>query len=476
VDEWILREFFLRFFQFACSSYMISLSRVRSRVERSFAREYPPLKHPVDEEPDPIFGFLFLGFVGNICFNFLIQEMSYFNFIFGDLFGSLCGFAYAIMNNIGQLVIVSFGSRMSFAFRVCFACILIGCGMGALPVLAYFDIAFQMYFALVLVAIMGFGTAILSSAGFGLTALCSPRVRQFYNVGTSLPGVLALPQMLLMNCMFKNGFHLSDQRPDEFSAAPMDMATTLGLLLFGSACLLGMVPFYLFSLGRSKAVKDAILKLEEAKLKTSKPPRKFYAILADTLPLAIAVWVVMFSTMMVFPDQITKWKSSAPERYPGGEFGYQNLTIYMFQICDVLARFLVVVGVDLSPYQVKIGSGIRCALVPLIILSTGRIWIFGNDVFRFLIMGAFGVTYGILIAWGMVHGPNQVKGDEGDKAGYIMSFFLVNAILVGSTFAFLIRYIPNRIAISQANRFRCAFQASEYDVVCIDPAGASIVT
>ncbi len=427
------------------------------------------------EKGEPVFGFLFLGFVGNLCFNFLIQEMSYFNFIFGPSFGGLCGFAYAILNNIGQLVVVWIGASFSFTFRVCFSCLLIGTAMAALPALAYFELPFMLVIALILVGIMGFGTAILSSAGFGLTALCTPRIRQYYNVGTSLPGMLALPQMLLMNCVFKNGFHLSADPPNEFQAASLDMATTLALLASGSLCLFLMAPFFALYLVRTKPVVEAIQKINERKSALI-PQRPFIKILGQTLPLALAVWTVMFFSMSVFPDQVTTWETDTPKRYPGGEFGYQNILIYTFQVADVLARFLVVSGVTLSATQVMIGSALRIVLVPLFLLASAEVSIFDNDIVRFILIATMGITYGLVLAWGMILGPNQVRANEADTAGYIMSFFLVNGILFGSTLAFLIRFIPKRIAESQAYSYQCAFKAGTYDVVCVDPESAAVIT
>ena len=439
------------------------------------AKEMEPLIARVDEEAalhaieaveEPLMGFVYFGFVGNLCFNFLLQEVAFFNAILGDSFGVLAGMIYAFANNLGQILIVWKGSSISFAWRIGVSSSLLGLILIFIPLLTVYEIPFRLSLALVLVACMGFMVAVLASAGYGLTGVCSSQVRIFYTVGASLPGLLALPIMIGFDFIFARVFNFSSERGEGGTMpSQVDTATTFGLLSISAVCMFVAVPHYLFSLGRSKTVLAALERVEG----TTRPAasQTKLQIFTSTLPLALAVWNLMMVTFVVLPDQMIAWKTNHPNWYPGKEFGYQNINIYVFQIFDTVGRFLVAAGVSFGPISVMVASGLRILLIPFFFLATARISFFDNDFFKFALNAVFATSYGILLTLGMIQGSQQVRPDNADTAGYIMSFFLSNGIIFGAFIALGIQKIPLRYFQHKTYSGECRI-SENMQLICVE--------
>ena len=450
---------------------MLSNNSHRSLLMAEVMEEREPIlggEKLEEEEAYPIFSFLFFGFVGNLCFNFLLQEIAFFNAVFSDSFGSLCGMCFGGANNIGQLLIIWKGSNWSFTTRINAACIVLGGTMMAIPLLSLGAVPFRLYAALMIVIMMGLACAVLSSTGFGLVGLCPPKVRTYYTVGTSLAGVMAWPMMIVFDNIFKRVFGLSPKRAEGAAASPVDVATTLTLMGFAAMCFYIVVPFYTCWLSRTPTVVQALAKSQVRKESSATSKRNMWQIFADTAPLALAVWNIQFVSFLVFPDQVVLWKSDKPGRY-GGEFGYKNINIYVFQFFDVVSRIMVVSGVELSSKKIKVGSAMRLLLVPFFFLAVYRISIFDLDLFKFGLVALFAVSYGLVLTWGMIRGSSQVKPHEAHVAGYIMSFSVVNGILCGAVTSLAIKFVLPRIIGSLNLNQECSIDPDTFGMVCVEP-------
>ena len=435
--------------------------------------EQIPLIQPSSEKPivesleksddEPIVSFMYFGFVGNLCFNFIIQVISYFNFVFGSSFGSMCGIMYGLANNMGQILVIVWLKNFSFSSRVYVSCFSLGLLLIAIPAITMMEHGFRLYVVFALVFLMGFFVAILSSAGFGIAGMCSNKVRTWYTVGTSLAGVLGWPLMLLVDFILKNLFHVNADATRDGKPSDVDTLTTLTVL--GLAALFTWITVPLYWLRISPMIKKSASEETVSR-------RSFWAILGDVAPLAFSGWMIMFVTFMVLPDQIVSWKTKHPDMYPGGEFGYQNINIYVFQVFDVLARFTcLLIDIKMPKWMIIGGSCSRILLIPLFVLSSLRIGYFDNDIFKVCLNAVFAYTYGVLLTLGVVEGTAQVPSYEADVAGYIISFMLVNGIFCGSWMAIGVNAIPDKYWDWQEWKKQCAL-LPPHGIVCIADDGS----
>jgi hypothetical protein len=379
----------------------------------------------------PVAGFLFFGIVGLLCFNFFLSVLVYFKITFGQSFVFYSSIIYGLSNNCGQLLIIFFGPRFTFAKRIYYSAISLGIILLLFPLVAALVTRQTTGFALGLVLTFGLGffNAVIQSAGFGLAGICSAKSMEFFSVGQSLSGLLPWPLVMLLKVIYE-ACSLSTESDTPGRLSAVGMACTVTALVIAAVATFMFAPYYKYILSKKPMVQQALLNLETMKQSELVEHRPKVKIIKDTLPLAMSVWFVLFVTFLVFPGQILGWSSSFginAEIYPG-------LMMYVYQVFDVVGRYMVSIW-RLSPLQTKIGCVGRLSLIPLFFLATYSISFFSNDITRMVVMAVFAAANGFLLTWCMIHGPGQVHKDEADVASYTMSFFLVNGIFFGSLVA-----------------------------------------
>lgn len=380
----------------------------------------------------PVFGFLFFGFVGLLCFNFFIQSMQYLNKVFSTDFSTYANILYGLSNNCGQLLIIFFGPRFPFSSRIFYSAIALSIILIAYPVVAILvtDQIVGMGLGLLLTFGLGFFNAIIQSAGFGLAGICSGKSMEFFSVGQALSGLLPWPLYMLVKVIFI-AFGVTDGGVPDNEWSPLVVACNMTTLAIASIVTFLFVPYYGFFLSKTPMVKLALSNLDDMKNSELVQHRSKLSIIKDALPLAVSVWFILYVTFVVFPSHVLAWKSS----YGIDASLNISLTIYCFQCLDVVGRYMVSFW-KLSPRQTKIGSAARALFIPLFFLCTFEISFFASDITKLVLMALFAATNGFILTWGMIHGPGQVHKDEADVASYTMSFFLVNGIFFGSLTAF----------------------------------------
>ena len=399
-------------------------------ISREVTREESECGKGIASRREPLAGFLFFGVVGLLCFNFFLQVLSYLGACYGENFGLYANILYGFSNNCGQMLVIFKGSKIPFSSRIYYSCFALAVILVAYPLLAILNPkeSVGMTFGLLLTFGLGFFNAVIQSAGFGLAGICSSKTMEFFSVGQAVAGLAPWPMLQLLNLVFKS-VGLSEESDKSTGQSQVDIASTLTALALASSVTLLMVPYYKFYLSRSPLVKTAIENLQSVKSATAVKGRSKVQIIKDTLPLAFAVWFVLYVTFVVFPSAPLAWTPSYGP-YPG-KFFYAGMIIYVFQVFDVVGRYVVSI-VPLTAKQTKIGSATRVLLIPMFFLATYMISFFENDISRIILMAVFAATNGFVLSWCMIHGPGQVNPDERDIASYTMSFSLVNGIFFGS--------------------------------------------
>ena len=407
--------------------------------------ENPPLvpDGAVIVDDTPKFGFLFFGIVGLLCFNCFLQVTGYLNASFNANFTGWANTIYSFSNNCGQLIAIFTGARFDFFSRIWVSCLGLALVLVGYPLLAMTKLSIGCPLAYGLTIGMGAFNAILQSAGFGLAGSVSASAINYYCFGQALAGLLGLPMLMTLEYGFK-AFGLSDVPSVAGKPSVVDSMSTLTGLGIAALLTLALIPYYRFGIARNGLVAQTLLVVEPAKpgstTSSTARQRPYVEIISSTLPLGLTVWVLLFVTFLVFPSQIFLWKPSF-EHYPGGKFFYPGMLIYVFQIFDVVGRYLAVAGVGLSPFQVKLLSPWRFMLVVLFYLCSYEVWVFKFDLVRIVLMAVLATSNGWLVSWAMVHGPGQVSSENADVASYTMSFSLVNGILFGSLVSLAVAHV-----------------------------------
>lgn len=413
-------------------------------------------------------GFIYLGFVLNMCINFVLQEAKYFSDVFGPSFGSQAAFTFGVSNLIGQLTMLALPPDLSFGGRISVSCFLMGSSMIAVPLMTYLSMSFTLYLVHVLIVVIGVSNAVLGSALFGITGFCSERIRKFFNMGACLSGIMVWPLMLVVDTILSSVFGMNPVRNDPNHPSSMEMASCLIVLCVGATCFFATIPVYLFGLGRSKSVTDALAKIQERKKENKS--KYFGKILLATMPMAVAAWNVMFLTFLALPDQMVQWRPSMDYPFRGANT-YQDLVIFTFNLCDFLGRVCAVNWIKLNIVQVLIASLSRWVLLPFFFLAAANLTFFSNDMFKLILQASFAGSYGVVMTWAMTLGPSQpgLSSDDADTAGMIMSIVLVIGLMMGSLTSGFVRDIPTRFLRFEPYRVTCAMDVGMQTLVCTPP-------
>jgi hypothetical protein len=396
-------------------------------------------KSETTDEAEPLGGFFFLGFVANLAFNYLLQEVKFFNDVFGPQFGRWAPTFFSGSTFLGQILMLFFGSMIPYGVRIVGSCLVLSGTIIAIPLMAWFHMTAHINIVYANIVVMGLMTAVVNSSGFSLTSLCSAKIRIHYTVGTCLAGVTAWPCMIMVGLVLRKIFRMSSERLDPNVPNKAEVLTCV--IVLGSATILYLVAavYYMVGLSSAQATRQAIGTLEEKKRKSADQKVDWYGFWSTVLavlPLAAAAWNVMFTTFLVLPSQMVEWKATYNYRIKIANF-YEEFVLFWFNVCDATGRGISLYFFELLPVHVIAGSCARWILLPFFFLSTAKILFFHNDIFRLVLQGSFGLSYGILTTWAFALAPVQpgVKSENADIAGSLMSFIVVFGIMVGAGIA-----------------------------------------
>ena len=392
---------------------------------------------PMKEVPrEPLAGFLFIGFAANLAFNYLLQEVKFFNDVFGEAFGRRASFFFAFSNLIGQLLMLFYGSWVPHIIKIPVSCGILALSLVVIPALTWWAIPFKLNMVLGLVFVMGLMTAVILSSGFTLTSLCSPRVRLFYTLGTCVAGITGWVTIRVVELALVYGFDMSMKRNREDGGPTRAEFIQCGIVIVsGSACLIAAMIYYIFSLSKSQAVVQALC---AGKKKGGVVDKKtaFWETVIASMPMALAGANIMLVTFIVLPDQMTPWRPSF------GFWGnspnlYQESVIFGFNLFDVIGRLLAIWAIRLNSVQVMAGSFSRWLILPCFFLASRHMSIFANDITKFVLLVVFGGSYGLILTWAFTLAPSQpgIKPENAEIAGALASFMVTFGIVLGTLVA-----------------------------------------
>lgn len=404
-------------------------------VTNTFEDERGVRKNEVAKEA-PVVGFMYLGVVSLICFNFLILVLAYLNSRIHPNFGKAAMVIYGFSNNAAQFLCIFLNSRVSFYKRLVIPSIGFALAMIGYPVLAYLDIQITYHFAILLTMCLGVCTAVSLSAGFGLACIDSERAINYYCFGQALAGVLGWPLITCLGFLYRAVGFSTLPDPKYNGATAVDSLTTLSTLLIGAATCLGTIPYLKFKMARTYG--HILYSSRQSEPVTRKTFRSLF-------PYAAASWCIMFITFLVFPSTVEKWKPSFGG-YPLGSYFFFSFSVYIFQVFDVVGRYIAIAGITVSEITILISAPSRLILAIPFWLAIASWTVFRFDLVRFCMLALLGVTNGFLMSNTMTRGAEAVQVEQRSAAGYILSFALSNGIFIGSVVAmFLDKFLVNKL-------------------------------
>ncbi|KAF4741373.1 solute carrier 29 (nucleoside transporters), member, partial [Perkinsus olseni] len=295
--------------------------------------EAKSIKTETKTEPEPkvdiwlLLQFLILGFVALAPWNFVLADLPYLDSKFHNHFSSTVPIIYSVAVNLAQLLLIWVGNKFSFAPRFDW-----GCG-----ILAVFNILLAVVamtvgdgnpcpneglgfgLALVCTFLLGFGHALMESSSFGLAALCPQSCMIADMTGEGVAGLVGWPINMLLQVIFDAG---NVRRQQEWQCLVFFCVTSV-ITIF-------VIPMYRCVTSKHPYMRK-VLQIEENRkktsLKTRQTRRPVLYIVKDIAPMAICAWGTMGVTFVVFPAQVSYWKSEDPTNT-----GFVAQVIYTFQV------------------------------------------------------------------------------------------------------------------------------------------------
>ena len=374
------------------------------------------------------FGFAFLGISGMLVYNLYLQELGYFNATLGANFALWGTMIYGISNNIGQLLSIIFGRQFSFGVRIIWSCAGLAVSLICIAIVTLLRPPGGFVISLVMTMVLAVCGAIHQSASCGLAGAISGSAMNFMSLGQALAGLFGWPVIFAIECIFSH-MGVSDTPSFLGGPSPTESVTVLVTFVFGAIVTVAFIPYYIIEMS-----SDYELILQ----KQTKPSISKMSVFEIVFGPALIAWLILFITFLVFPGQVLRWKPSYPN-YPGGPFFYSNLLIYVFQVFDVVGRYVAMIPIKLTSNFVMNFTWPRIVIMLLFYPATYCWWIMSADAFRLALVAVFALSNGVLISWILRLGTEKVAAQgAADVAGYIISFFLVNGIFAGSVMALLI--------------------------------------
>jgi hypothetical protein len=400
----------------------------------------------VPTDPEPLWGFAFLGFCANLPFNYLFQEAKLLSGLFGLEFGSRAPFIFSGSTLAGQILMLSFGRHVSYGVKIVLSLVFLAVILIFIPLVTYLGYEFKVKLVYGFVSLLGLMTAVINSSCLTLTSLCSSNVRKYFTLGSCLAGITGFVTIWVVTQVLSRIFGMSHERQNEAIPSSAEIINCVTVLASGSLCLLVAIVYYVYSLSKSKVVLDAIqLESEsqgedsgnvrnEAKREEALSP--FWQTIFASLPIGIAAWNIMFVTFLVLPEQVLKWEPSLNYAAESPTF-YHDIALFSFSCFDVIGRIAAIYGPNVTQVQLFIGSLCRWFIVPCFYLAASGFVVFGNDFVKLAIQTLFGVSYGFFITHAYALAPYQtgVRPENAGIVGAFMSFIVVVGICMGSGFS-----------------------------------------
>ena len=410
------------------------------------AKENQPSEPPPLSSPK--LSMMYLGAVGGMCFTLIAQGTPFCNNVLGPTFGAL-GYTVLLLSfYLGQLVVFVKEENLSPITRMRVSGVGLGLTLVTFALVASFKFTFRLGFALLVVCLGGLFASILLMTT-GRTGLQGGNVDvssfAYYVIGVGLPGLFGLPAQFCVRLVLKHLLGFSAVK-NESGVSPVDTGAMLALLLLAAALAFGAVGVAQWSLREQFAENESKNESEQALDKPAQEEvtKSFGDLFVAILPACIGLALTAFATHSIVPIQLVGWTTKHEKYYPGGQLGYQEMNLFVFQIFSMIGRPLMVLGYGWEGIHVLVCSMVRILFIPLFLASSAQVTFLEWDVVKFALVAFFGLSDGALMLLGMLKGVHsQTETRRGFAiCTYITFLFLVSGAVVGTGGGLALNQIP----------------------------------
>lgn len=384
----------------------------------------------------------YMGFAAQIPWSTILVHLPILEPVLGGKsFSFAVGIAMGLACNLMRFLVVVWGRKFTFAFRV-----VSGAVLSALFVLGYFFIyvasspltvaemtsavateSVGFWVGLTLALLGGAGNAQLMSTGYGVASIVSldvPVANSLFFFGQAMAAATCWP--------------LKETVESFAPSFESHLGIVMGII---SLVALSIVPVFF---GRvAKFPRIATSEIQEA-VKMAQIRKVLRASLFPVLML----WSTYFCTNLVTPGQLLQWP--LPETDSVSPFltdpkKYRSLSAYVHLMSDAAGKMLpvflairssniqAIIRAKCTPLVVLALLTVRMGLVPLFYFPPATAWA------RFVLLAAFGLLNGSAASVALSLASARVQPDESDVIGYLCSFAIINGLFVGSLVGMLSR-------------------------------------
>eukprot|EP01029_Cantina_marsupialis_P015348 TRINITY_DN3367_c0_g1_i1.p1 TRINITY_DN3367_c0_g1~~TRINITY_DN3367_c0_g1_i1.p1 ORF type:complete len:466 (-),score=95.59 TRINITY_DN3367_c0_g1_i1:234-1631(-) len=373
-------------------------------------------------------------------------------------------------------LMVKYGARMSFNWRITYPMLLMTVTIALLPICAaLLPTGISFFTTLGCCFFIGVFTAIIQSSVFGIGGIFPFIYMQGIMMGNGFAGVamglLKMGVKLIMDDVVKNHGH-----GGKLVGAFIFLAIGCGFLIFSvvSFKVLQKIPFFQYyiivssnddgdesllanDIENAVSIQDLDL-LDKNQLMVEYKRRAYVARHEaeesnmvsddDTLPTmqvfakvigpAMCVWLVFAGTFAGFPGEVLSIDHHGDPKFldwMGGDW-WAIWLVMIFNLMDTIGRTMPSKILFFNDKTMWIGAIARCALVYLFYLCVETSHF--NDLWPIIFMILFSFSNGYTSTCAMMFGPAKVTDANKEKAGFLMSLLLQGGIFCGSVFSLVV--------------------------------------
>ena len=424
----------------------------------------PPAAEKVSEPyPDePLFALMYLGFMGSVGITLMFQGIPLCGALLGERFGPAAFLVLSASFYIGMFLIMWTKKGVSPFTRLHASGVCLGAIFFLTAFAEIYQVPFRLYLVLVLIGLAGFLTAVVILSANEILFGCSLRAAIAYIASMAIPGLVMLPLKMLIQ------FGLDRAFPDSLEEARRPVSTLI-LLGLATALAFGIVPVTYWGLQASSVVKERLAQLADSDSRTDLHSKTYPQAIMDVWPHVLSLVLVELGTGAIVPGILFAWAPAEGAAWcPGGQWGYRELTLYVFGVFSMLGRPIVLLWTSAGVGAILAGAVSRLVLIPVCVLVGTGLSILNKHWIKFLLVAVLGFSEGLLVILSFaVALATQLSQRDKITVGHIMQVALLLGQLLGAGAWLGLDQIPNMAQLVTYAQ-ECKIDSSALRIVCDD--------
>jgi equilibrative nucleoside transporter 1/2/3 len=284
---------------------------------------------------------------------------------------------------------------------------------------------------LTMLVILALGGSLLQSGVFGLAGCLPPNYMQAVMMGNGLAGLTVILIRVLTKATIESEGS-TDQTMLISTAIYFFVSSFVIVICIVSYLILLRTPFVKYYIDKASkpAVNDIVQYDEYNNIQgDEKVSVSVWQVFLKIKLMGFAVFAVFTVTLAIFPGLVV----TIPTYYPDSPWAswFPIVSVLFFQLFDSIGRTVPRWFVVLSQRTIVVPVLMRVAFLVLFLLCLKPRYIV-HDAFPLVFMAGMAFTNGYFSSLIMMFAPSNVRDNEKQTAGTLMTFFLLLGICAGS--------------------------------------------